>query len=72
MRDIFFWAAVASCAAGQALIIRSMFRARTRALGGATPAGIPEPNAAVEFAWTLLPAVGLAAVLLFTWRAMHS
>jgi hypothetical protein len=49
-----------------------MFRARTRAAGGATPAGIPAPKAAVEFAWTLLPAAGLAAVLLFTWRAMHS
>jgi heme/copper-type cytochrome/quinol oxidase subunit 2 len=72
MRDILFWAAVASCATGQALIIRSLFRARTRTAGGATPAGMPAPGAAAEFAWTLLPAVGLAAVLVFTWRAMHA
>jgi hypothetical protein len=71
MRDAFFWCAVASCVAGQALILRSAMRARTRTASGATPEGVPAPRALPEFAWTMLPAVGLAAVLVFTWRAMH-
>jgi heme/copper-type cytochrome/quinol oxidase subunit 2 len=71
MRDFFFWCAVLSCAAGQALILRSYARARARAATGATPAGVPEPRALIEFAWTVLPAVALAVVLVFSWRAMH-
>jgi heme/copper-type cytochrome/quinol oxidase subunit 2 len=71
MRDFFFWCAVLSCAAGQALILRSYARARARAATGATPAGVPEPRALIEFAWTVLPAVALAVVLVFTWRALH-
>ena len=71
MRDFFFWCAVLSCAAGQVLILRSYTRARARAMGGATPPGVPEPRALTEFAWTVLPALALAVVLVFTWRAMH-
>jgi heme/copper-type cytochrome/quinol oxidase subunit 2 len=32
---------------------------------------VPEPRALTEFAWTVLPAIALAVVLVFTWRAMH-
>jgi len=36
------------------------------------PDGIASPTKSVEVAWTVLPALMLAFVLLLTWRALHS
>jgi hypothetical protein len=72
MREFLFWSAVLSCAAGQVLIIRSTWRAREHAATAPMPAGVPRPGARSEIAWVVLPAVMLALVLLFTWRAMHA
>jgi len=33
--------------------------------------GILRPRRLTEIAWTVLPALALAAVLVFTWHAMH-
>jgi len=67
MRAAFFWVAVLSCLAGQAMILRSTIRARAhvpRARGLATP------RFAAELAWAILPAAMLAATLALTWRAL--
>ena len=71
MRDVFFWIAVLSCASGQAMIIRSTLRARAHAAHATAPAGVARPRPAAELAWTLLPALALAATLTVTWRAMQ-
>jgi hypothetical protein len=52
-----FWAAVFLCIAAHIAIVRSLLRASSRRLS--------------EVAWAVLPAVGLAAVLVVTWRSMH-
>jgi hypothetical protein len=67
MRAVFFSIAVLSCIAGQAMIIRSTFRARAHR---ASAEGIASPRFASELAWTVLPAAVLAATLLVTWRAL--
>ena len=64
-----FWTSVACCAVAQVYIIRSVRGARY----------VPEPTAvmphsrnAVEMVWAVLPAIGLAVLLAFTWRAIQS
>jgi len=54
------------CALSQAAIVRSALRARAQ-----RPDGSASPPKSIEVAWTVLPALMLALVLLFTWRAMH-
>ena len=71
MREPLFWIAVVSCVVAQALIIRSTWRARARAAAGAVRADVPRSPAGAEFAWVILPAVMLAVVLAFTWRAIR-
>ncbi|HUO51219.1 MAG TPA: hypothetical protein VMT93_01760 [Gemmatimonadaceae bacterium] len=61
-----FWVAVLSCVLGQAMILRSAMRARAHV--GA--AGLAMPRRASEIAWTVLPALVLAATLVATWRAI--
>jgi hypothetical protein len=72
MRDVVFWIAVLSCACGQAMIVRSALRARIHAAHANTPAGIAQPRASSELAWTLLPALVLGATLVITWHAIHA
>ena len=67
MRVAFFWIAVLSCTAGQAMILRSTFRARAHR---APAEGVASPRFAAELAWAVLPAVMLAATLVVTWRAL--
>lgn len=66
--DGLFWTSVACCLVAQLLILRSV--------GGRRH--VPEPTAGqprrqqtLELVWAVLPALGLAALLVFTWRAMH-
>lgn len=67
--DGLFWLSVACCALTQFFIIRSVGAARR-----ATPpaASLPKQRGAVEMLWAVLPAVGLAVLLVFTWRAVRS
>jgi heme/copper-type cytochrome/quinol oxidase subunit 2 len=67
--DGLFWLSVACCALAQFFIIRSVGAARR-----ATPpsASLPKQRGAVEMLWAVLPAVGLAVLLVFTWRAVRS
>ena len=67
MRAVFFWIAVLSCIAGQAMILRSTLRARAHR---APAEGVASPRLASELAWAVLPAVMLAATLVVTWRAL--
>ncbi len=71
MRELFFWTAVVSCVAAQALILRSTWRARARAIHGGARTDVPQPRTGAEFTWVILPAVMLAVVLTFTWRAIR-
>jgi len=66
--DGLFWLSVACCALAQFFIIRSVGAAR-RAAQPAAP--LPRQRGAMEMMWAILPAVGLAVLLVFTWRAVH-
>lgn len=64
--DTIFWLAATCCALAQAAIIRSALRARAQ-----RPDGSEAPSKPIEVAWTVVPAVVLALVLVLTWRALH-
>jgi heme/copper-type cytochrome/quinol oxidase subunit 2 len=68
LADAIFWIAVASCTIAQILILRS---AMVAPMSEPSDPHLPKPNRAVEIAWTFVPAVGLAALLWFTWAAIH-
>lgn len=55
---VLFWIAALVCAVAHVAILRSVLRAKQRR--------------AMEVAWAVLPALGLAVVLLMTWRVMHA
>jgi len=63
---VIFWAAAACCALSQAAIVRSALRARAQ-----RPDGSAAPQRAIEVAWTIVPALALALVLVVTWRVLH-
>ncbi|MDQ2766860.1 MAG: hypothetical protein M3Y30_06860 [Gemmatimonadota bacterium] len=46
--------------------MRSALRARAQ-----RPDGTAAPTKSIEVAWTVVPALMLALVLVFTWRALH-
>jgi heme/copper-type cytochrome/quinol oxidase subunit 2 len=71
--DALYWAAVACCVVAQVAIVRSVLRAgaRSEAPDDATERPVPHSRRAVELVWVLVPAIGLAAVLVVTWRTMH-
>jgi hypothetical protein len=64
-----FWTSVACCLIAQLFIIRSVRGARH--LPGPS-AGMPRQRGGLELLWVVLPAVGLALLLLFTWRAVKA
>jgi len=66
---ILFWVSVASCLVAQILIVRSVLVAR--ALPAARPE-LPRARGSVEVLWAIAPAVALAALLFFTWRAIQT
>lgn len=67
--DGLFWLSVACCAIAQFFIIRSV--RGTRHVPEPT-ANVPHARAGMELMWAVLPAVGLAVLLLFTWRAIRA
>ena len=63
-----FWTSVAFCLVAQLLIVRSVLGARHLP---APAADVPRSRGVVELFWAIVPAVALAVLLVFTWRAMR-
>ena len=59
---------MACCLVAQVLIVRSVLAAR--ALPAVRPE-LPRARGSVEVMWAIVPAVALAALLFFTWRAIR-
>jgi heme/copper-type cytochrome/quinol oxidase subunit 2 len=66
LSDAIFWLAAACCVFAQIAIVRSALRARAQ-----RPDGSASPSRPIEVAWTILPAIMLALVLVLTWRTLH-
>jgi heme/copper-type cytochrome/quinol oxidase subunit 2 len=66
--DAIFWVAVACCALAQVAILQSVIISPARA-ADREPATAARRIA--EIAWAVLPGIALAAVFVFTWRAIH-
>jgi len=69
LADAIFWIAVVCCSVAQVAIVYSTVISPAR-LPGAEPTTVV--RRAREIAWAVLPGVALAAVFVFTWRAMHA
>ena len=67
LADAAFWLAVVLCAVAQLLILRSALVARPAPVDRQ----VPESRRPIEVLWAIVPAIALAVVLVFTWRAMH-
>ncbi|MEP6992453.1 MAG: hypothetical protein ABJA80_16085 [bacterium] len=66
--DGLFWLSVACCAIAQVFIIRSV---RGTRYVPEPSAGVPHSRGTMEMLWAVIPAIGLAVLLVFTWRAIH-
>jgi heme/copper-type cytochrome/quinol oxidase subunit 2 len=64
-----FWICVAVLAVGQLAVIHSVLTGRSPGAATAERARRMRPG---EIAWTLIPAVMLVVVLVFTWRAVRA
>lgn len=62
MQSLLFWAIVAVCCVGQALLIHAAWRLRRQTTE--LPAGVPPNHGASDLAWTVATAV-LTGVLLY-------
>ncbi|HVF39018.1 MAG TPA: hypothetical protein VM939_03890 [Gemmatimonadaceae bacterium] len=66
--EIVFWIAAALCVVAEAAILRATFRSHR----GEIAAEVPRASRGGEIMWAVIPALGLAAVLIATWRAIQS
>jgi heme/copper-type cytochrome/quinol oxidase subunit 2 len=69
MNSALFWIAAACCAIAQVALVWSAIRAPMS--GSPESASMRMPSRASEIAWTVIPAIGLAILLVFTWRETH-
>ena len=67
LSEAIFWIAAALCAVAQVAIVRSALATHAPDATG----HVPPSRRSLEVLWAIVPAVGLALVLLQTWRAMH-
>ena len=67
--DGLFWLSVACCAIAQFHIIRSVRGSRHVPEPGAN---VPHARGGMEMMWAILPAIGLAVLLFFTWHAVQA
>jgi heme/copper-type cytochrome/quinol oxidase subunit 2 len=67
--DGLFWLSVACCALAQFYILRSVGASRRTQSGTIQ---LSRRRSVMEVVWAVLPAVGLAVLLVFTWRAMRT
>ena len=65
LADILFYIIAAAILVSQALILRSTARGMRHSGGGATARPV------LEWAYAVIPALALVALLLFSWRTMH-
>jgi len=68
MATALFWVAAAFCLVAQLALVWSAIRAP---MPGNAEAPVKMPRRATEIAWTVVPALALAVLLVFTWRAMQ-
>jgi heme/copper-type cytochrome/quinol oxidase subunit 2 len=64
-----FWISVACCAIAQLYILRSVGGGRHLA---EPAAGVPRERRSLEVVWAVVPAIALAVLLFFTWRAVRA
>jgi heme/copper-type cytochrome/quinol oxidase subunit 2 len=67
--DGLFWSSVACCVVAQFFIVRSVLSTHHVPEPGAPP--MPRQRSGLELLWAVVPAVALAALLFFTWRAVQ-
>ena len=69
LSDAIFWVAVVCSAIAQLAILRSVVVSPT-----SVPSADPETRGrrVAEIAWAVLPGFVLAALFVYTWRAMHA
>jgi heme/copper-type cytochrome/quinol oxidase subunit 2 len=63
-----FWTSVVCCLIAQLFIVRSVLGARHLPN---PEANVPRSRGVVELFWAVIPAVALAVLLVFTWRAIQ-
>jgi heme/copper-type cytochrome/quinol oxidase subunit 2 len=68
MNATLFWVAAACCLVAQIALLWSAIRAPMT--GSTESASMRMPSRASEIAWTIVPAIGLALLLVFSWRAV--
>ena len=68
LADGLFWLSVACCALAQFFILRSVGATHH---APASARALPKRRGGLEVLWAVLPAIGLAVLLFFTWRAVR-
>ena len=69
MATTLFWGAAALCLVAQLALVWSAIRAP---MPGSPETSVRMPRRGTEVAWTVVPALALAIVLVFTWRAARA
>ena len=69
LAQIVFWIAAGCCLVAQIALVHSAIRSPMS--GSPDAAAVVMPRRSREIAWTIVPAIALALLLVFTWRAMH-
>jgi heme/copper-type cytochrome/quinol oxidase subunit 2 len=68
MATALFWVAAAFCLVAQLALVWSAIRAP---MPGNAEVPVKLPSRTKEIAWTIVPALALAVLLVFTWRAIQ-
>jgi heme/copper-type cytochrome/quinol oxidase subunit 2 len=68
LAELLFWMALACCVVAQIAIVRATLRVPVRN----EETTVPHPRRLTEVAWTVLPAIVLAMVLIATWYAIQA
>jgi heme/copper-type cytochrome/quinol oxidase subunit 2 len=66
--QMIFWVAAGCCLVAQIALVSSAIRSP---MPGSPDNAVVMPRRSIEIAWTIVPTIALALVLIFTWRAMH-
>jgi heme/copper-type cytochrome/quinol oxidase subunit 2 len=67
--DLIFWSAAVCCIVAQVAVVRSAIRSP---MAAALDANVTMPRRSTEVAWTIIPGIVLALLLVATWRAIHA
>jgi heme/copper-type cytochrome/quinol oxidase subunit 2 len=69
MADVLFWGAVVLCVVAEGALVRTSLRAS--GVHAEQFGAVPRVRRPEEIAWTVLPGLVLAVVLVLTWRTLH-